>query len=644
MRPILLAPLAIFFGFSSIACFAEATLSQQCEPAQVTPGDAVTVTLVVQGGTLATKDPNMLGLGNLSLTLPPVDGLREGNASSSVMSVNGATTTTATFVVIPTHPGDYTIPPFDIHTQEGDVLHSKEMKFQVTGDNTDTPAANSGTVSVTADGPATNSAGPVVMPPTNSAADQPANNGTPANTAGATANVPRDPDGSPAKVFILITPQTTDAYVGQSIPMRIDFFIRMEVNADQNSLPTIKGSDFLMNSFTTHGQQTLGMLEGREYGRETWLTAISAPQAGDFPLKMVRDTYWIKSFSNGLYNPFSGMPTRHANLAHDLIYSNEITMHVNPLPMQGQPDHFTGAIGQFQITGDARPTSVAVGEPVTLTFSVAGEGNFDYVRCPALPDAPGWKAYVPSAKTAYRNESHTNAVKTFQQSIIPQKNGNLQLPAAIFIYFDPETKQYVNVPIALPEITVTGSLAPAASESSGVTDNSAEISSTTTADEFLPNQLEIGSLQTHLAPAYRERWFWVVQIGLVALPFLGFGFFYLQSRTVPNHSQNERALLLLSQQQEEEAMTEAVRQNDPHAFFLAARHAIQLQLGAQWKLSPEAITLGEVRRRDAQLAETLEPLFAQADEVIYSGRTSSGIDLAQWDHRVRTEFLQSQPA
>ena len=91
-------------------------------------------------------------------------------------------------------------------------------------------------------------------------------------------------------------------------------------------------------------------------------------------------------------------------------------------------------------------------------------------------------------------------------------------------------------------------------------------------------------------------------------------------------------------------MTEAVRRGDAVAFFVAARHAIQLQLASRWNLKPEAITMGEIRGRDAHLAETLEPLFAQADEVIYSGRASGNLDLAAWEHRVRSELLQPQPA
>jgi len=90
-------------------------------------------------------------------------------------------------------------------------------------------------------------------------------------------------------------------------------------------------------------------------------------------------------------------------------------------------------------------------------------------------------------------------------------------------------------------------------------------------------------------------------------------------------------------------MAEAVRRNDALAFFTAARHAIQLQLGAQWNVSPEALTLGEIRERDPHRAETLEPLFTQVDEVIYSGQAGPHPDLAEWERKVR-EILQLQTA
>ncbi|MCE0523026.1 MAG: BatD family protein [Methylacidiphilales bacterium] len=639
MKPFFWAPmkaaalcLASLSAFVPTACFAAATLTQQIDPAQANVGDPVIVTLTFQGGSIG------------HIQLPHVDGLEVGDTRLQIKSNEEddgtySTSVTVNISLMPMRPGHFVIPAFDIQTQEGDVVHVKAMKLEVP-DNGSSPSTNNAPLTASV-----HSNGPVIIPPPN-AATAPATPapGTAANTGETEVALPEDPDGAPAKVFIIITPQTTDAYVGQSIPMQIDFYIRMQVNADQNSLPTIKGTDFLMNSFTTRGRVRLGTLQGLQYECETWNTAISAPKSGDFPLSMERDTYWVKSITTNDLDPFGGYFTHHANLAHEMISSNQLSIHIHPLPDEGRPAHFSGAIGQFAVTGNSQPDSVAVGEPVMLRFSVNGEGNFDYVRCPVLADDPAWKAYVPGSKTDYLDESRTRAVKTFEQAVIPQKSGVLPLPQASFSYFDPTAKQYVTVPIALPEITVTGSAAPLASTSPDSATDAAAAISTPPAIGFLPNRPEAGSTQMNLTPVYRQPWFWAVQGGLISLPLLGVLLFFLRARSTPDPERTERARRQRSLQQEEEAMAEAVQRDDALAFFLAARHAIQLQLGDRWNLKPEALTLGEIRRRDPQLAETLGPLFAQADKVIYSGQASADIDLAQWEQRVRTELLQPQPA
>ena len=110
---------------------------------------------------------------------------------------------------------------------------------------------------------------------------------------------------------MLITPKTTDAYVGETIPMRIEFFIRMDSLYQQDSLPTINGSDFLMNDLSVRPAEDELMVSNQPYHRETWITAISAPKSGDFPLEMERDTYWVKNAPGPLHRS-AGQLLRHA--------------------------------------------------------------------------------------------------------------------------------------------------------------------------------------------------------------------------------------------------------------------------------------------------------------------------------------------
>ena len=91
-------------------------------------------------------------------------------------------------------------------------------------------------------------------------------------------------------------------------------------------------------------------------------------------------------------------------------------------------------------------------------------------------------------------------------------------------------------------------------------------------------------------------------------------------------------------------MADAVRRNDAVAFFIAARHAVQLQLGIQWQVQPESITLTDIRQRDPERAALLEPLFHQTNEIIYSGGATRDLNLAEWDVQVRQSLLHLQPA
>lgn len=614
LRLFVMLALASWPGFA-------ATLSVSVDPPQASVGEPVTLAVSVQGGTIDI------------VALPAVDGVQvlPGVSTVTYAFTSGTLITTMTrkYQLVAARPGDFTLPAFDVTLKEGTVLRSRAVKFHVL----DGSAASTGTT------PAPDHhAGPVVLPPVNDVLN--ANQPPPSDASPNAVSPPRDPGGGPAKVFMIITPQTTDAYAGELVPLRIDFYIQSEANADQDSLPTIKGSDFLMNDFSVRGHESLTVLEGVPYECDTWLTAIAAPKSGDFPLASERDTYWVKSITASGLDPFGF--TRHTNLAHEVITSNQLTMHIHPLPAEGRPDNFTGAVGQFAVSSAAQPATIAMGEPVTLTFAIRGSGNFDYVRCPALAPDPHWKTYAPTSTIVYDDEQRTQGSKTFVQLVLPLENGNVPLPPASFSYFDTRLKQYTTVLIHLPSIAVTGAM-PVAPAAPASVSPAATASAAEPADVFLPNRAELGELTTSMLPVYRQPWFWILQGALLALPFCGLLVFALRRWRLAGRESNESASRRRSLRHEEHAMAEAVRRNDARAFFTAARHAVQLQLGARWGMTPEAITTGEIRRRDPALAETLAPLFAQADEIIYSGRASANVDLAHWA-RVAHECLQLQPA
>jgi hypothetical protein len=625
------ATAGLLFAGSMLTLSAAATLSQQINPPEANVGDQVTVTFTLQNG------------GELGFQLPRVDGLQTAGSSSTtnITFVNGtlSSAVSQTFALIPQRPGDFTIPSFDIHTRDGQVLHTRAMKLHVVGSGAPSSTNNSGNPFGF---PGT---GPVVMPPSDQNATPPPEAGN--NTSSDTGNVkpPLGSDGRPVKVFMVVTAKTTDAYVGETIPLRIEFYIRMDSIAQQDSLPTIKGSDFLMNDLSVRPAEDVLALMNETYHRETWLTAISAPKSGDFPLQMERDTYWMKDSQSVFADPLGNFFGARSNLAHGNVAGNNLIFHVHSLPEEGRPADFTGAIGQFKTTGNASPVTVNVGDPAYLDFNISGEGNFDSVRCPVLATDPAWKSYTPSSQIHYADESHTQGDKTFHQAIIPRQNGTLPLPAASFSYFDPTAKKYVTIPIPLPPITVTGTPLPAATTAvSGPTTAASSPTAPSSSSDLAPNRLELGALRAGLEPAYRQPWFLFSQGALLFFTLLATGALFLQTRLRPDPRRIESARRLRSLHELEEAMSAAVAAGDASAFFSAARQAVQLRWSSELGLAPERVTAAEIGAREPRLAETAVTLFQQADEVIYSGRGPAPLDLTEWERCVREDLLQAQPA
>jgi uncharacterized protein (DUF58 family) len=631
MRFTSLRALAPFLLFAALALrgFGAVNVQSTLSPEQVNIGDEVSVTYTISNGQVE------------DFQLPPVDGVTvEGSSTSARIVMNGLSVSqnfSHTFLLVANRAGNVIIPALK-DASNGSIIKTHAMVLHVLGVASGPPAQVPVTAPPADQSPGAN--GPVVMPPADANDADNGQAGTPDNGSG-TVLVPTDPDGQPARVFDVITPQTTTAYVGEAVPLRIESYIRADANAQQDSLPDLTGSDFLMNNLSLRPAEE-GVNAGNiEYIRDSWLTAISAPRSGDFPLQATRDTYWTRSTAPTMPDdPFGPLFGRPSQLLHKDILSNKLVMHILPLPEEGKPASFTGAIGKFQVSGNATPDSVSVGDPVTIRFTVTGTGNFDYVRAPALAADPAWKSYVATSKITYQEESHTQAMKIFEQAVIPQKGGTLKLPDATFSYFDPDAKRYVTVPVSLPVINVTGSAAPppavADAGSAGASVPGAVPAAPAPAG-FAPNRLSFGSLTPDLTPAYRREWFWAVQGALGLAIIAGLVLSAVGPRRDP--ARGERALRHASLRREEEAMTQAAQAGDAVTFFTAARHAVQLRLAERWHVPAESLTLAAISSRDPALGETLAPLFAQADDVIYSGRAPAGLDLHEWNRRTR-EMLQ----
>ena len=140
------------------------------------------------------------------------------------------------------------------------------------------------------------------------------------------------------------------------------------------------------------------------------------------------------------------------------LQSNTWELEVVPLPAAGQPADFSGGVGQFTLEATANPQEVEAGEPVTVTLTVKGTGNFATLSAPVLRNPDGFKIYDAQKKAA--GESGEEQV-VFEQVLIPLSANVDRIGPYELSYFDPETGKYKTARSEVIPLTVTPGSEPA---------------------------------------------------------------------------------------------------------------------------------------------------------------------------------------
>ena len=72
------------------------------------------------------------------------------------------------------------------------------------------------------------------------------------------------------------------------------------------------------------------------------------------------------------------------------VYGKPLTVEVLPIPLEGRPDPYYGAVGRFTLDATVDRDTVKVGGTVRVTLSIRGTGNLEFLRVPALDDLAGF--------------------------------------------------------------------------------------------------------------------------------------------------------------------------------------------------------------------------------------------------------------
>lgn len=297
------------------------------------------------------------------------------------------------------------------------------------------------------------------------------------------------------------------------------------------------------------------------------------------------------------------------------------TIQVKPLPTEGQPDFFRGAVGRYTMKVTAAPTEVSVGDPITLNLVFSGEGRLDQLQAPPLAAQASLTAdfKVPDEVLAGTVQ---NGAKQFTQSIRAKTQDVTAIPPIQFAYFDPQSEQFVTLQGERIPITVKASARMSIAQ---VTESPTTVGSRTqltlldtgllanydqVEDLLVPHMLTAGPGVVTLATAPPAAW---------ALCFL------VQRRRARLRGDRGLARRRGARRSALSAINALADRNDPAAVASELAAAITRYVADRCNLPPAGLTRGDAvarlraRRVPDEFVQRVDALLADCESVQYAG-------------------------
>lgn len=120
--------------------------------------------------------------------------------------------------------------------------------------------------------------------------------------------------------------------------------------------------------------------------------------------------------------------------------SKRVPIKVLPLPTEGKPLSFSGAVGQFQVLTQMEGLQFPAQQPFNLKIRFEGAGNAKLIELPPIEWPEGLEVYDIKSESKFFKEGQS--FKEFNVLLVAKNPGEIKIPSIQFSYFDPVAKKY----------------------------------------------------------------------------------------------------------------------------------------------------------------------------------------------------------
>jgi hypothetical protein len=427
--------------------------------------------LTIEGASRSFPEPRFAGFEGFKIVGGP-------STSSQFQFINGKVSNSVvyTYVLQAQKEGKWTLPPVSINL-EGKSYQSNSVTVEVI--TTNAPAAQT----------------------------QQQESG---NEAG---NIPKD---RVSELFLWASVDQEEPFVGQ--PIRVSYEVYTLVPISELGVkqsPSYTG--FWTEDVVLPKNPTLykKQIYGKEYSVAKVNEVVLYPTVtGELVIDPLTMGFAVQVRGRDPFDDFFGGSPFGSRLGPSMMRQQEevrssqaLKINIKPLPGEGRPADFSGAVGNFEMTAKVDKPSVQVGEGIVVKVKLSGNQGLKTLPAPKFADLPGFKSFEPkTGEISFVPGREGWKMRDFDYILVPHQEGDFTIPAISYNFFDPESKAYKATQTAAIPIHVNPGLP--GSEQPALVSSGGEIKLLGTAIRYIKTNVRI----TSYVPPYRTVWFLIILI------------------------------------------------------------------------------------------------------------------------------------
>lgn len=253
-------------------------------------------------------------------------------------------------------------------------------------------------------------------------------------------------------LFIRTIVDKNKAYIGEQVTVTYKLYTRLNIASQMSisKLPQYQG--FWAEEIETSPNINFAteVIDGKQFSVGILKRAALFPtQTGKLevtPFELnVPVRIQKKRNPNNIWDDFFGDPFGRGETIEYLAKSNKAVIDVLPLPENGKPESFKGAVGNFDFNVFLDKTETVTNEPLSIKMKINGRGNIKLLEMPSFELPTGFERYEPKINEQINRSGIISGAKEAEFLFVPRIAGTREIKPIEFSYFDPSKKGYITL-------------------------------------------------------------------------------------------------------------------------------------------------------------------------------------------------------